>query len=93
MRLLVIIRCKTKDTITVPYDIWNDLAKVYRNGLKKLKARLSARDFGLGGVYRSDWWASLFGLFDTADNVTIGGWKCTIRKNCRVLPDSMSFAK
>jgi len=33
-----------------------DLAKVLRNGLKKLKAGLSAKDFEYKGVHRIDWW-------------------------------------
>ncbi len=40
--------------------------------MKKPKAWLSVRDFGLGGVHHSGWWTSFFVFFDTADNMAIG---------------------
>jgi len=43
----------------------NYQAKVWKNGLK-------SRDFECRGVHRSGWWASLFCVFDTADNMAIG---------------------
>lgn len=40
--------------------------------MKKLKAGLSDRDFGLVGVHRDGWWPPLFGVFDTADRIVSG---------------------
>ena len=37
-----------------------------------MKNGLKSRDFERRGVHRSGWWASLFCVFDAADNMAIG---------------------
>ena len=49
----------------MPQDLGYSQAKVLKNGLK-------SRAFGLGGVRRSGWRASLFCVFDAADSGAIG---------------------
>jgi len=49
----------------MPWEFGYEQAKVWKNGLK-------SRFFRLGGVHHSGWWAPLFRIFFTADNMAIG---------------------